>query len=181
MSEPPQTQIIGVFHEREAVERAIEMLQSHGLERSQLSVLGTADAVRSRLGLSVAESAEPGTEETDTPVDASEKQNMTSLLAGVPTYIGAVLAAGVAVASGGTLAGAAVAAVLGGAGGGALGAGAAGLFRGSVERNYEEQLAQGGILLLVHPRDGRDVVHAKEVLSRHADRQVETEPDRSLT
>src|SRR5688500_15160053 len=117
MSEAPQTQIIGVFQERDALERAIEMLQSHGLERSQLTVLGTADAVRRRLGMPVSEPSDPGAAGTDAPVDASEKQNMTPLLAGLPTYFGAVLAAGVTVASGGTLAGAAVAALLGGAGG----------------------------------------------------------------
>ena len=180
MSKAPQTQIIGVFQDRDALERAIESLQSHGLERSQLSILGTADAVRGRLGLPVADAGAAPTEPS-APVDESEKQNMTPLLAGLPAYMGAVLAAGVAVASGGTLAGAAVAAVLGGAGGGALGAGAAGMFRGSVEEGYAEQLAQGGILLLVHPRTEDDVVQARAILDRHADRQVETTPDRSLT
>ena len=179
MTSAPASQIIGVFQDRDGLERAIEMLQSHGLERSQLSVLGSADAIRGRLGLPVpgsgAESAQGA------PVDESEKQNMTPLLAGVPAYLGAVLAAGVAVASGGTLAGVAVAALLGGAGGGALGAGAAGAFRGAVDDTYAEQLTQGGILLLVHPRSEEDVAHAREVLARHADRQVETSPDRTLT
>lgn len=181
MSDAPSTQIIGVFHDRDALERAIEMLQSRGLERSQLSVLGTADTVRSRLGLPVAGPADAGSPESAAPLDESEKQNMTPLLAGVPAYLGAVLAAGVAVASGGTLAGAAVAALLGGAGGGAFGVGAAGLFRGSVEQTYAEQLAQGGILLLIHPRSARDLDQAKAVLAEHADRQVETAPDRTLT
>jgi hypothetical protein len=180
MSSAPATQIIGVFQDREDLERAIEMLQSHGLERSQLSVLGSADAIRGRLGLPVAEPS-AGAAESGAPVDESDKQNMTPLLAGLPAYAGAVLAAGVAVASGGTLAGVAVAALLGGAGGGAVGAGAAGAFRGTVDETYGEQLAQGGILLLVHPRSDEDVAHAKEVLARHADRQVETSPDRTLT
>jgi hypothetical protein len=181
VSVPPDVQIIGVFHDRDRLERAIEMLQSHGLERSQLSVLGTADAVRERLGLPVAEPADPAASGGDTPVDESEKQNMTPLLAGLPTYVGAVLAAGVAVASGGTLAGAAVAALLGGAGGGVLGASAAGVFRGAIEESYEDQLAKGGILLLVHPRTEGDVERARAVLAEHADRQVETAPDRTLT
>ena len=181
MSDAPSTQIIGVFQDRDALERAIEMLQSRGLERSQLSVLGTADAVRERLGLPVAPPSAAASAETSAPVDESEKQNMTPLLAGVPAYLGAVLAAGVAVASGGTLAGAAVAALLGGAGAGAMGAGAAGLFRGSVEQTYADQLAQGGILLLVHPRSQQDLDHAKSVLGEYADRQVETAPDRSMT
>ena len=180
MSVPPATQIVGVFHNRESVESAIEMLQSHGIERGQLAVLGTADSVRKQLGLPLAEnvgaSAEP-----QAPVDQSEKQNMTPLLAGLPAYVGAVLAAGVTAASGGALAGVAVAALLGGAGGGVLGTGAASLFRGEVERSYEDQLAQGGILLLVHPRTDEDVATAKAILSEHADRQIETTPDRAMT
>jgi hypothetical protein len=180
VSEAPEIQIIGVFHDRGAVEEAIEALQSHGLERGQLAILGTADAVRERLGLPIEEPG-AGNADVQAPVDGSEKQNMTPLLAGVPAYLGAVLAAGVTVASGGALAGAAVAALAGAAGGGALGGAAAGLFRGQVESSYEEQLAKGGILLLVHPRKPEDVETAKAILGRHADRQVETEPDRGMT
>ena len=125
-----------------------------------------------------------GTAEADkaesAPVDESEKQNVTPLLAGVPAYVAATLAAGVAIASGGTLAGAAVAALLGGAGGGVLGAGAAGLFRGSVDESYAEQLASGGILLLVHPRTNEDLERAREILGEHAERQIETPPDRTM-
>src|SRR5690606_32107455 len=91
MSEAPNTQIIGVFHDRASVEAAIESLQSLGLERSQLTVLGSAYAIRERLGMAV------GTAEADkaesAPVDESEKQNVTPLLAGVPAYVAATLAA----------------------------------------------------------------------------------------
>lgn len=180
MSEAPRTQVVGVFDDRDRLEAAIEMLQSRGFERSQLTVLGTADAVRKRLGLAVSPPDEPGGQ-FETPVDESEKQNVTPLLAGVPAYIGAVLAAGVTVASGGTLAGAAVAALLGATGGGVLGASAAGAMRDSVDSSYEEQLAKGGILLLVHPRSAEDVARAQAVLSQHATRTVETAPDRALT
>jgi hypothetical protein len=177
VSEAPEAEIIGVFRDRDAVERAIDTLQSQGIERGQLTILGTADAVRERLGLEV---GAPGTANADSqaPVDKSEEQNMTPLLAGVPAYLGAALAAGATVASGGALAGAAVAALAGAAGGGALGGAAAGLFRGQVEGSYEEQLAKGGILLLVHPRSPEDAETAKSILARHADRQIETEPDR---
>ena len=101
MSEAPQVQIVGVFRDRKDAENAIETLQSRGIERSQLALLGSADAVREQLGLTVAEGP-AADKEAKAPVDASEKQNMTPLLAGVPAYRGAVLAAGVAVASGGT-------------------------------------------------------------------------------
>jgi hypothetical protein len=72
VSEAPNVEIIGVFHDRDAVEKAIEMLQSHGLERGQLTILGTADAVRERLGMEV---GAPGAANADAqaPVDKSEE------------------------------------------------------------------------------------------------------------
>lgn len=179
MSEAPNTQIVGVFHDRAAVEAAIELLQSQGLERSQLAVLGSADTIRERFGMEVAEAGDGDTAST-APIDKSEKQNVTPLLAGVPAYIAATLAAGVAIASGGTLAGAAVAALLGGAGGGALGFGAAGLFRNSVDQSYTDQLESGGVLLLVHPRSVEDLERARSVLAQHAERQIEMPPDRTM-
>jgi hypothetical protein len=106
---------------------------------------------------------------------------MTPLLAGIPAYLGATLAAGVTVASGGALAGVAVAALLGGAGGGLLGASAAGAMRDGVEESYADQLEKGGFLLLVLPRKPDDVATAKRILSEHARRTVETKPDRDMT
>jgi hypothetical protein len=179
MSEAPNTQIVGVFHDRAGVEAAIELLQSQGLERSQLAVLGSADTIRERLGMTIADSSD-GDKESSAPIDESEKQNVTPLLAGVPAYVAATLAAGVAIASGGTLAGAAVAALLGGAGGGVLGVGAAGLFRDSVDQSYTDQIERGGILLMVHPRSVEDLEHARTVLSQHAERQIEMPPDRTM-
>ena len=174
MSAAPDTEIIGVFHDRNELEKAIEMLQSHGLERSQLTVLGTSDTIRERLGMEVAPPSE-GTPDIQAPVDKSEEQNITPLLAGLPAYIGAMLAAGATVASGGALAGVAVAALAGGAGGALLGGGAAKLFRDQVEGAYEEHLQRGGILLLVTPRKAEDITHAKEILERYTERSFEKE------
>ena len=171
MSAAPDTEIIGVFHDRNELEKAIEMLQSHGLERSQLTVLGTSDSIRERFGMEVAPPSE-GTPDIQAPVDKSEEQNVTPLLAGLPAYVGAMLAAGATVASGGALAGVAVAALAGGA---LLGGGAAKLFRDQVEGAYEEHLQRGGILLLVTPRKAEDITHVKEVLARHAEQSFEKE------
>lgn len=179
MSQAPEMQVVGVFHDRDRLDAAIEMLQSHGIERSQLTVLGSADSLRERLGLEVSPPSDPAGQ-IEAPVDKSEEQNITPLVAGVPAYLAATLAAGVTVASGGTLAGVAVAALLGGAGGGLLGASAAGAMRGEVEDSYAEQLEKGGILLLVHPRTPEDLDNAKRVLEQHAQRTVETEADRPL-
>lgn len=180
MSEAPQMQVVGVFDDRDRLDAAIEMLQSRGIERSQLAIIGSSDALRERLGLETSAPSDPAGQ-VEAPVDKSEQQNITPLLAGVPAYLGATLAAGVTVASGGALAGVAVAALLGGAGGGLLGASAAGAMREGVEESYADQLEKGGILLLVHPRNPDDVSTAKAVLDQHAQRTVETKPDRGMT
>lgn len=180
MSQAPEMQVLGVFNERESLETAIQMLQSHGIERSQLTVLGTEDAMRGRLGLDVTPPANPGGQ-GETPVDESEQQNITPLLAGMPLYIGAVLAGGITVASGGTLAVAAAAALAGAAGGGALGVGAASAMRGSVDESYADQLQKGGIVLLVHPRTPEDLETARRILGEQASRTEERTADRPQT
>ena len=45
---------------------------------------------------------------------------------------------------------------------------------------HAEQLAHVGILLLVHPRSDQDVGNARAVLERHAAREIQTPPDRSM-
>lgn len=180
MSQAPEVQIIGVFDDRDQLDAAIEMLQSRGLERGQLSVLGTADALRERLGMEVSAPSDPAGQ-VEAPVDASEKQNVTPLVAGIPAYAGAALAAGLTAASGGALAVVAAAALAGGAGAGALGVTAANAMRQGVDGSYAEQIEKGGIVLLVHPRSGEDVARAKEVLAQRAKRTVEMAPDRAMT
>lgn len=172
MSEAPGMQVLGAFKDREALETAIQMLQSHGIDRSQLTVLGSEDTMREQLGLEVSQPDSPA-RQLEAPVDKSEKQNITPLLAGVPLYAGAVLAAGLTVASGGTLAVAAAAALAGAAGGGALGVGAAGALRSAVEETYEDQLRKGGVVLLVAPRTPEDLESARRILEEQADRTAE--------
>lgn len=174
MNATANTDIIGLFRDRTELERAIEMLQSHGLERSQLTILGTSDAVRERFGLEVAPPS-PDKPDLQAPIDKSEERNITPLLAGLPAYAGAVLAAGVTVASGGALAGVAVAALAGAAGGGLLGGVAAKTLHDQVEGAYDEHLRRGGVLLLVTPRTADDIKNAKEILGQHADQTVEKE------
>jgi hypothetical protein len=57
----------------------------------------------------------------------------------------------------------------------------AGLFREEIDRAYEEQLREGGILLLVHPRTPEDVANIRKIPDRHAARSIETKPDQPLS
>lgn len=176
-------EVVGVFHDRGELEKAMDALEGKGIDRSQLSLLGTGEAVEAKLGLPLREveghpeataAAEAGTP-VEEPIKRDEAGNITGLLAGIPTYVGAVAAAGVTAASGGALAGVAVAALAGAAGGGALGASAAGFFNEQVDAAYEEQLKAGGILLIVTLKHPGEAGAAKAVLQEHAAEKVETQ------
>ncbi len=172
-------EIVGVFHSRDELEKAMEALEGSGIDRAQLSLLGTQEAVETKLGLPMREvESNPEQAAADAPrqepIKRDETGNLTGLMAGIPTYIGAALAAGVTAASGGALAGVAVAALAGGAGGGAVGATAARMFNESVDQSYDEQLREGGILLFVTLKHPGEAEAAKRILSEHAARNVET-------
>ena len=172
-------EIVGVFHDRDELEKAMDALEGKGIDRAQLSLLGTQEAVETRLGLPMREvESKPEQAAADAPrqepLKRDETGNITGMMAGIPTYIGAVLAAGVTAASGGALGGVAVAALAGGIGGGAVGATAARIFNESVDQSYDEQLREGGILLFVTLKHPGEAGAAKQVLSEHAARNVET-------
>jgi hypothetical protein len=162
--------VVAVFPDRAPLEAAIDRLQSRGLDRSQLSLLsGTPE-----------EAEEVATHETpsldrDPRVD-SDSTNVTPLVTGLPAYAAALVAVGVTVASGGTLAGVAVAALAAGAGGAALGAGANALLQGNLDRVYEDQLRLGGLILAVHPVRPEEKAVALEVLSGAGAVSVDTYP-----
>ena len=169
--------VIGVFDDRDQLEKALQALQSEGFDRSQLSLLESAvSAGRALRG----ETLETGDEVSRLPVDRADVGNLQGIAAGIPAYVGAVLAAGITVASGGTLAGVAIAALAGGAGAGAAGATAAGLLRSNLEEPYTEELAKGGVLLMVWLRGPEEGAKARTILDEwgaQAVRDYVSEPD----
>jgi len=82
-------------------------------------------------------------------------------------YLGACVAAGAVVASGGALALAIAAALGAGVGGGAIGAMLARIVGGQHAKRLEEQLERGGILLWVRTPDQRCEGLACDILDRH--------------
>ena len=151
--------IIAVFPNRDRLEVAIEELIGTGIDRSQVSLLASQASVEE-----IKRSRVVRVDETEEATDRADTGNVQGIMAGIPAYLAAVLAAGVTVASGGTLAGVALAALGGGAAGGLLGAGAAKAFGDSVDARYEEQLARGGIVVLVAPLDEAQAVKAEAIL-----------------
>jgi hypothetical protein len=151
--------VVGIFHDRDQLEQGIEQLQSFGINGAQISLLTTRADVEAALE---GEHLDAPEEAQKRPVDRSELGNLQGLVGSIPAYLGAVLAAGVTVASGGTLAGVAIAALAGGIGGGAVGAGAATYLTANLDQDYNEHLERGGILALVWlaEPEQRDRVHA---------------------
>ena len=123
MDGPTRFEVVGVFHDRGDLEKAMDALEGSGIQRPQMSLLGTREAVEAKLGLPLREmqekpqvAADPGTPRQE-PIKRDEAGTLTGMMASIPAYAGAVLAAGVTAASGGALAGVAVAALAGAAGG----------------------------------------------------------------
>ncbi len=163
MPERDSSAVVGVFHDRGRLEKALQALQSGGFDRSQLSLLESGSTAEHAIR---GEALETGDAVRHEPLDRGELGNLKGMAAGIPTYLGAVLAAGVTVASGGTLAGVAIAALIGGVGGGAVGVTAARLLGDNLEEPFEDELARGGVLLLVWLRQPEQAAKARRLLGQ---------------
>ena len=175
--------IIAALNSRDELERALDELQQAFVDRSQLSILARKETMTEKLGgLFQMNASAPSDEEADerglvnersaeglkrTPVtEKAEVGNAMGILTSIPAYIGAVVAAGAVALTGGTILGIAAAAVAAGGGAGLLGGLAANKMGGQVDAAYDEELARGGILLQVSPKDENEATKAREVLSR---------------
>jgi hypothetical protein len=147
---------VGVFHDREALESAVEDLLDAGFDRSEISLLAGEQAIEQKLGHAYRKVQEL---EDDDAVpraafvgDHSLALGRVGMIGGL-AYIGATVAAGAVVASGGALAATIVAAAIVGGGGGLLGGWLARLLGRDRAENLQRQLDHGGLLLWVALRD----------------------------
>jgi hypothetical protein len=176
-------EVIGVFHDRAALERATRALEGAGIGRSRLSLLGTPEAAEAGLGLPMRElEASPGRAAAEVtrkegPDKRDGARDVAGLVGGVPTYVGAALAAGAVAASGGALAPVrrrpwpAPRA-------GAPRAAPWPACSPTIPRpalSYEEELRDGGVLLFVALEHAGHVGEAKRVLEEHGARSVKTQ------
>jgi hypothetical protein len=147
---------VGVFHDRDALQNAVEDLLKAGFDRSEISLLAGEQAVEQKLGHAYQKVQEL---EDDAVVPRAAFVGNHSLalgrvgMIGGLAYVGATVAAGAVVASGGALAATIVAAVLAGGGGGLLGGWAARLLGRDRAETLRRQLDHGGLLLWVGLRD----------------------------
>lgn len=166
---------VGVFHDHAAFEHAADELESSGFDLADLSLLAGAHTVEAKLGHLYAKpcDAEDDPEAPRIAYVARESVgDAKGVLTGGLAYVGAVAAAGVLVASGGTLAGALAAAAMIGGAGGLVGSVLADMVGERYARGIQEQLARGGLVLWVRTRDTAAEVRAINILNRHGAEDV---------
>jgi outer membrane lipoprotein SlyB len=166
---------VGVFHNPDSLQEAIDELLSSGFDRAELSLLAGEHAVEENLGHRY---RKVGELEDDPRVPRTAYVSLESIgdaeggLIGGLMYIGAVVAGGAAVASGGTLAGAFLAAAMAGSAGGLLGSALAKLIDYHHADYLQRQLDKGGLVLWVHVCDPEHEERAKRILERRSGEDV---------
>ena len=160
---------VGVFHDRDTFEDAVEDLMSAGFDRSELSLLASEQAVEQKLGHAY-EKVQDLEDDAGVPRAAfvgnhSLAEARTGIIGGL-AYIGAMVATGAVVASGGSVAAVIAAAAIPGGGGGLLGGWAARFLGRDRAKHLQHQLDHGGLLLWVRVRDEAHERRALEILKR---------------
>lgn len=167
---------VGIFDTPEALTAVVDDLALAGFAHHELSLMASDEAVRQKLG-PVMDRVEDAKDNPDMPrqnyVAPEDLGNAQGIAISVPAYVGAIIATGAVLASGGTALAAAIAAAAAGGGAGALGAVMARWLGHKRETMLRQHLDKGGILLWVNLRDpGREYM-AMEILGRHTSHPVE--------
>ncbi len=158
---------VGVFHNAQELESAVDELQNAGFDRSEISLLASEAAVNEKLGHRY-DSVTELEDDADVPRTAyverdSIVEGKTALIGGL-AYIGAVVAAAPIVASGGSLAVAIIGAALAGGSAGVFGSFVAEWIGHKNAESIESQLKHGGLLLWVTLRDQNHEERAMAIL-----------------
>ena len=166
---------VGYFESAQSLQEAIDDLLTSGFDRADLSLLASERAIKDKLKHRYSKVAEL---EDDPAVARCSYVSTESIgdaegsLIGAPLYVAATAAAGVILASGGTMAAAILGAALAGGAGSLIGGILARLVGEHQARHLQEQLEHGGLLLWVRTWDAADERRAMEILRRHSGRDV---------
>jgi hypothetical protein len=166
---------VGIFHDPEALQGAIDELLSSGFHRAELSLLASEHAVEEKLGHRyerVRDLADAASTPRAAYVSTEAIGDAEGALIGGLMYVGATVATGAIVASGGTFAAAIAAAALAGGAGGLIGSVLA-KWVGEHHAHYlQEQVEHGGLLLWVRTWTSLDEVRAVQILNKYAAQNV---------
>lgn len=161
---------VGVFHSAKALEAAIEDLEENGFDRAEISLLASQEAVREKLG-HVYDDAKELEDASAAPrtafVSTESVGDAEGALLGGLAYVGALAAAGMVVASGGSFGALLAATAVGGTSGGLIGGVLAGLVGKHHADVLQDQLDRGGLLVWVRARDENHENRAIDVLKRN--------------
>lgn len=166
---------VGVLHDAEGLEDAVDALERAGFDRARLNLLASREAAERKLGRPVLDMREledeplvPPAAPPDRHEPAEGRAALTAGLAG----LGSLVAMGAVVATGGSLALVVGAAALAGG----LGGGIAGLLAKALGERHaaalRRQLDRGGLLLWVVVRDPAEERRALAVLEAHGAEDV---------
>ncbi len=162
---------VGIFHTSDDLEAAVDQLQSCGFHRAEISLLASEQAVDARLGHRYRRAAElqddPSAPRT-AYVSREAIGDAEGALIGGLVYVGATLAAGLVVASGGALAATIAATALAGGSAGLVGAALAQWVGRHHSHYLQDQIEHGGLLLWVRTWNPADEARAIAILRRHA-------------
>jgi hypothetical protein len=160
---------VGVFAAPDALEAAIDELERSGFDRASISVLGTGDKIRKRLGYvydRVVDLEDDGRAPRSAPPSRDSQAEGEAAAVAVPSYVGGFAGAAAAIASGTVLTAAISATILGAATGAGLGAFLAHAMARRRNKQIEEQLALGGMVLWVNVPDAETENRAISILTK---------------
>lgn len=164
------TEAVGVFHDTQSLQNAIDELLLNGFDHAELSVLASENVIKTKLHgayLSTTE-FEDGPDVPRTPYLADESiGDAKGAIIGASVYFPAVIGSLLVTSSGGTLLGAVAIAMVAGSAGGAVGSVLAGLFGHRQAKILDEHLSHGGLLLWVRTHDKQHEQRALEILRRN--------------
>jgi hypothetical protein len=164
-------EVVGIFHTKEDLESAVEELLSSGFDRAELSLLASEAAVAEKLGgcyRSADEMADdPAVPRTAFVSIAAIGDAEGGLISGLG-YLGATVAVGAVIISGGTVGATIAAAILAGGTGGLIGSALARWVGYHHAAYLNDQIDNGGLLLWVRAWNNSDEKRALAIMAKHA-------------
>lgn len=161
-------EVVGAFDSAEALEDAISAFASAGWDRAEMSLLAQEHVLASNpirdSSTEIADDPAPARMQVISDTDVRQARTLAASLAGV---VGAFIASGAVMMTGG--AGLAAIAGAAGVGGGAAAAveGVGQFLAGSRAAFIDEQMRHGGVLLWVLLHDAREERTAREIMTSH--------------
>ena len=151
--QPAAHRVVGIFSSPEALHGVIDALELKGFDHAQFGVLSPKADDTSRSATQTAADPSTPTDAPDAPDDPETTGTLATAVIGGLTYLGAVTALGVMVLAGGGLGLALLAMAAAGGVGGVSGLLIAAGFQREHAETIESQLAKGGLVLWIEPRD----------------------------